>query len=196
MGMTEVMGLLGGLALFLYGMQMMSSGMEAAAGDKMKGILAGTVFTALIQSSSASVGILQALANSNVVTLSSAAFVLFGQNIGTCITAFLAALGTSRNAKRTTIIHIMFNIIGTIIFTSLCMVTPLIAFMEGTAPGNPAAQIANLHTTFNVVTSILLIPFGTLLAVIAEKLLPERAEEESGLRLCYIHSTENMKSGV
>ena len=193
MGMTEVMGLLGGLALFLYGMQMMSSGMEAAAGDKMKGILAGTVFTALIQSSSASVGILQALANSNVVTLSSAAFVLFGQNIGTCITAFLAALGTSRNAKRTTIIHIMFNIIGTIIFTSLCMVTPLIAFMEGTAPGNPAAQIANLHTTFNVVTSILLIPFGTLLAVIAEKLLPERAEEESGLRLCYIHSTENMK---
>ena len=162
----------------------------------MKGILAGTVFTALIQSSSASVGILQALANSNVVTLSSAAFVLFGQNIGTCITAFLAALGTSRNAKRTTIIHIMFNIIGTIIFTSLCMVTPLIAFMEGTAPGNPAAQIANLHTTFNVVTSILLIPFGTLLAVIAEKLLPERAEEESGLRLCYIHSTENMKSGV
>ena len=196
MGMTEVMGLLGGLALFLYGMQMMSSGMEAATGDKMKGILAGTVFTALIQSSSASVGILQALANSNVVTLSSAGFVLFVQNIGTCITAFLAALGTSRNAKRTTIIHIMFNIIGTIIFTSLCMVTPLIAFMEGTAPGNPAAQIANLHTTFNVVTSILLIPFGTLLAVIAEKLLPERAEEESGLRLCYIHSTENMKSGV
>ena len=92
--------------------------------------------------------------------------------------------------------HLLFNIIGTIIFTSLCMVTPLIAFMEGTAPGNPAAQIANLHTTFNVVTSILLIPFGTLLAVIAEKLLPERAEEESGLRLCYIHSTENMKSGV
>lgn len=82
------------------------------------GILAGAAFTALIQSSSASVGILQALAVSGAISLSSAVFVLFGQNIGTCITAVLASIGTSRNAKRATIIHLMFNIIGIIIFYS------------------------------------------------------------------------------
>ena len=192
------------LGVLFIGMDMLGAAMKPLANSEafvqllskfenpLLGILAGAAFTALIQSSSASVGILQVLANSNIVTLSSAAFVLFGQNIGTCITAFLASLGTSRNAKRTTIIHIMFNIIGTIIFTSICMVTPFIGYIEGTAPGNPAAQIANLHTIFNVVTSILLIPFGTSLTFIAEKILPECAEEESGLRLCYIHSAEKM----
>ena len=75
----------------------------------MLGILAGAGFTAVIQSSSASVGILQALANSGVIGLSSAVFVLFGQNIGTCITAVLASIGTSRSAKRATIIHLMFT---------------------------------------------------------------------------------------
>ena len=140
------------------------------------GILAGTVFTALIQSSSASVGILQALANSGVIQLSSSAFVLFGMNIGTCITALLAAIGTNRNARRTTVIHISFNVIGTIVFTTLCIVTPLVSFMENLTPTNPSAQIANLHTTFNLVTSILLIPFGGLLTKFAEKVLPDRGE--------------------
>ena len=102
MTFSDVMGLLGGLALFLYGMQMMSSGLENVAGNKMKqilekltanrflGVLVGAGITAVIQSSSASVGILQALANSGVIGLGSAAFVLFGQNIGTCVTALSA----------------------------------------------------------------------------------------------------------
>lgn len=190
-----------GLGILFIGMDMMSGAMKPLAGSEafisllskfenpILGILAGAVFTAIIQSSSASVGILQALANSGVVSLSSAAFVLFGQNIGTCITAFLASIGTSRNARRTTIIHVTFNVIGTVIFTVLCILTPVIVFMEGTAPGNPAAQIANLHTTFNVVTTLLLIPFGTLLAKLAEKLLPEAAEEEPGLKLQHIRSS-------
>ncbi len=194
-----------GLGILFIGMDMMSGAMKPLANspefvnllsefkNPILGILAGTVFTAIIQSSSASVGILQALANSGVVTLSSAAFVLFGQNIGTCITAFLASIGTSRNAKRTTIIHIMFNIIGTIIFTTLCLLTPIIAFMEGTAPGNPAAQIANLHTTFNIVTTILLIPFGKVLAFAAEKILPDRGEADTGLHLEYIHNYESIQ---
>ncbi|MBQ8558457.1 MAG: Na/Pi cotransporter family protein [Tyzzerella sp.] len=194
-----------GLGVLFIGMDMMGAAMKPLANSEgfvnllsqfenpILGILAGAVFTAIIQSSSASVGILQALANSGVVQLSSAAFVLFGQNIGTCITAFLASIGTSRNAKRTTIIHIMFNIIGTIIFTTLCIVTPLIVFMEGTAPGNPAGQIANLHTTFNVVTSILLIPFGTGLAFLAEKILPDKGEEDTGLHLEYIHNQGNIQ---
>ena len=116
-----ILGLLGGLALFLYGMQMMSNGLEAAAGNRMKeilekltanrflGVLVGAVVTAVIQSSSASVGILQALASNGLIAFPNAVFVLFGQNIGTCITAVLASIGTSRSAKRTTIIHLMFN---------------------------------------------------------------------------------------
>ena len=84
----------------------------------------------LIQSSSASVGILQALATSGLIGLSNAVFVLFGQNIGTCITAVLASIGANRNAKRTTIIHLMFNIIGTAIFTTVCILSPLTSLVE------------------------------------------------------------------
>ena len=191
--------ILAGLGVLFIGMDMMSGAMKPLANSEefvglltkfenpVLGILAGTVFTALIQSSSASVGILQALANSGVIGLSSAAFVLFGQNIGTCVTALLASIGTNRNARRTTVIHISFNVIGTVIFTTLCLVTPLIAFMESLTPTNPSAQIANLHTTFNVVTSLLLIPFGGLLTLLAEKLLPDKGDKkEDGPTLHYL----------
>ena len=131
-----------GLGVLFLGMEMMSSSMmplrdsEAFVGLMTKfsnpvlGILAGAVFTAIIQSSSASVGILQALASNGLIGLPSAVFVLFGQNIGTCITAVLASIGTSRNAKRTTIIHLTFNMIGTVIFTTVCILTPLTALVE------------------------------------------------------------------
>ena len=191
--------ILAGLGVLFIGMDMMSGAMKPLANSEefvslltkfenpVLGILAGTVFTALIQSSSASVGILQALANSGVIGLGSAAFVLFGQNIGTCVTALLASIGTNRNARRTTVIHISFNVIGTVIFTTLCLVTPLITFMENLTPTNPSAQIANLHTTFNVVTSLLLIPFGGLLTLLAEKLLPDKGDKkEEGPTLHYL----------
>ncbi|MBR4083200.1 MAG: Na/Pi cotransporter family protein [Lachnospiraceae bacterium] len=191
--------ILAGLGVLFIGMDMMSGAMKPLANSKefvglltkfenpLLGILAGTVFTALIQSSSASVGILQALANSGAIGLGSAAFVLFGQNIGTCVTALLASIGTSRNARRTTVIHISFNMIGTVIFTTLCLVTPMIVFIEGLTPTNPSAQIANLHTTFNVVTSLLLIPFGGFLTFLAEKLLPDKGDtKEEGPTLLYL----------
>lgn len=155
--------------------------------NPLAGIAMGAVFTAIIQSSSASVGILQALATAGLVPLHSAVFILFGQNIGTCITAVLASIGTRTNAKRTTIIHLMFNIIGTTIFTIICIVTPFVDFMATTAPNNPAAQIANVHTTFNVVTTLLLLPFGTYMASLAEKILPESEKEKDEIkRLKYI----------
>ena len=191
MKITDLISLLGGLGLFLYGMQMMSNGLEAAAGNRMKkilekltanrflGVLVGAGITAAIQSSSASVGILQALAGSGVIGLSQAVYVLFGQNIGTCITAVLAAIGQASNAKRTTIIHMIFNIIGTTIFTIVCILTPFAAFVESLTPDNVAAQIANMHTIFNITTTILLLPFGTYLAKIATKILPDLPEEKS-----------------
>ena len=180
--------ILAGLGILFIGMDMMGNAMKPLAEmesfvnlltkfeNPILGILAGTLFTALIQSSSASVGILQALAGSGAIGLKSAAFVLFGQNIGTCITALLASVGTSRNAKRTTIIHIMFNVFGTCVFTVLCLVTPIISFMGGLTPGNAPAQIANLHTTFNIVTTILLIPVGTHLTKIATMILKDKGE--------------------
>ena len=179
-----------GLGILFIGMDMMSSAMmplrdsEAFISLMTKfsnpflGILAGAVFTAIIQSSSASVGILQALASSGLIGLGNAVYVLFGQNIGTCITAILAAIGTNRNAKRTTIIHLMFNIIGTIIFTMVCILTPLTDLIESITPDNVAAQIANMHTLFNIVTTLLLLPFGTYLAKLATKILPEKKDEK------------------
>ena len=176
--------ILAGLGILFIGMDMMGGSMEPLAqsqsfislltkfSNPILGILAGTIFTAIIQSSSASVGILQALAGSGIVTLDRAAFILFGQNIGTCITAFLAALGANRNAKRTTIIHITFNVIGTIIFTILCITTPLIPVLQGMTESAPK-QITNLHTMFNVTTTLILLPFGTALTKLAQHILPD-----------------------
>lgn len=183
--------IIAGLGVLFIGMDMMSGAMKPLQDSKVFtdmitnfdnpviGILAGAVFTALIQSSSASVGILQALAASGVIGLPQAVYVLFGQNIGTCITAVLAAIGTKINAKRTTVIHLMFNIIGTIIFTCICMASPFVELMESLTPGNPVAQIANVHTTFNIVTTLILLPFGTIMARVAQRILPGSDEEES-----------------
>ncbi|OUP51363.1 Na/Pi cotransporter family protein [Lachnoclostridium sp. An181] len=195
-----------GLGILFIGMELMSSSMMPLRDSEqfislmtkfenpVLGILAGMIFTAIIQSSSASVGILQALATSGLIGLPNAVFVLFGQNIGTCITAVLAAIGTNRNAKRTTVIHLMFNVIGTCIFTILCIVTPLTSVVENFTPDNVAAQIANMHTLFNIVTTILLIPFGTQLAKLATKILPDKEEEtQEVMHLEYIRSTENKK---
>ena len=181
--------IMAGLGVLFIGMEMMSSSMmplrdSQAFVDLMTrfsnpllGIAVGALFTALIQSSSASVGILQALATSGAISFSSSVFILFGQNIGTCITAVLASIGTSRSAKRATIIHLMFNIIGTVLFTILCILFPLADLVASFTPDAPAAQIANMHTTFNIVTTLLLLPLGNQLASLAVRILPEQPEE-------------------
>lgn len=197
--------ILAGLGVLFIGMDMMSSAMSplreseafinlmSTFSNPLLGILAGAGFTAVIQSSSASVGILQALANSGVIGLPSAVFVLFGQNIGTCITAVLASIGTSRNAKRTTIIHLMFNIIGTCIFTTLFLLFPIAYVIDGSLtlpgslgqtiaglmPASHAGQIALVHTSFNIITTIILLPLGNYLAKAAVKILPERPEDKA-----------------
>ena len=176
--------IIAGLGILFLGMNMMSSAMTPLRdmpqfvnivsnfSNPLVGILVGAGFTALIQSSSASVGVMQALAISGVVDLHTAVYVLFGQNIGTCITAVLASIGSSTEAKQTTIIHLSFNILGTIIFTIICMLTPLTDWVMIWTPSNAPQQIANMHTLFNVCTTILLIPFGYKLADFAEKVLP------------------------
>ena len=181
--------ILAGLGVLFIGMDMMSSAMSplreseafinlmSTFSNPLLGIAVGALFTALIQSSSASVGILQALATSGAISFSSSVFILFGQNIGTCITAVLASIGTSRSAKRATIIHLMFNIIGTVLFTILCILFPLADLVASFTPDAPAAQIANMHTIFNIVTTLLLLPLGNQLASLAVRILPEQPEE-------------------
>ncbi len=182
-----------GLGVLFIGMNMMGDSMvplrESEAfveimtkfSNPLLGILAGAVFTAVIQSSSASVGILQTLATTGLISFPNAVFVLFGQNIGTCITAVLASIGTNRSAKRTTIIHLMFNIIGTVVFTTLCLLLPVTDWVGGITPDDPSKQIANMHTIFNIVTTALLVPFGTYLAAFAEKILPDTGDETDGV---------------
>lgn len=187
-----------GLGILFIGMDMMGTAMKPLAEsdsfvslltkfeNPVLGIMAGMIFTAIIQSSSASVGILQALAGSGIIGLSSAAYVLFGQNIGTCITALLASVGTGRNAKRTTIIHIMFNVFGTIVFTILCLSTPLTSMVEGWTPGDAPKQIANLHTMFNIVTTLLLLPVGSVLTKIATFILKDKDEDDGQARTYHL----------
>lgn len=200
-------GIIAGLGVLFIGMDMMSGAMEPLRDsptftnmvtnfdNPVIGILVGAGFTAIIQSSSASVGILQALALSGLIGLPQAVYVLFGQNIGTCITAVLASIGTKIEAKRTTIIHLMFNVIGTIIFTCICLATPFTAFMEGLTPGNPVQQIANVHTAFNIITTLLLLPFGNVMAAVATRILPAKEEEEGTERkLLYLHPIDGRKT--
>lgn len=187
--------ILAGLGILFIGMENMGAAMEPLRESEMfinlmtqfdnplVGILAGAGFTAIIQSSSASVGILQTLAGGGLITFSNSVFVLFGMNIGTCITSVLAAIGTNRSAKRTTVIHLMFNVIGTVLFTVLCLTLPIADFVGSFTPGSPKAQIANMHTIFNLVTTVLLIPFGTLLAKAATKILPDTKEEAENTSL-------------
>ncbi len=186
--------ILAGLGILFIGMGMMSDAMhplresEAFVGlmtqfsNPILGILAGALFTAIIQSSSASVGILQALALAGLIDFRAAVFVLFGQNIGTCITAVLASIGTNRAAKRTTIIHLSFNLIGTAVFTIVCLLLPVTDWVSALSPDNMSQQIANMHTVFNITTTLLLLPFGAFLAKFAEKILPDRKEELTGVR--------------
>lgn len=179
-----------GLGILFIGMNLMSESMLplqdsptfihllTTISNPFLAVIVGTLFTALIQSSSASVGILQTLANSGLIPLSSSIYIIFGQNIGTCITAILAALSANRNAKRTTIIHLAFNIIGTLIFMVLIQGIPFVDWIVNLTD-NPAAQIAHTHTIFNVISTLIFLPFGHYLAKLAETLLPITEQERN-----------------
>ena len=198
-GLQHMGQLLAGLGILFIGMDIMSASMEplreipafvhlmATLSNPVLGIAFGAVFTALIQSSAASVGILQTLAAAGVVEFSGAVYVLFGQNIGTCITAVMASFGTSRDAKRATCVHLLFNVIGTVLFTALVMILPLTELIESMVPG-PMAQIAAMHVIFNLATTIVLFPFGDALVRLVTRILPDIVEDEKddGMRLFYL----------
>lgn len=182
-----------GFATLMFGMDYMSSAVEPLKdvpqftgiltmfSNPILGILAGALLTAVIQSSSASVGILQALAVTGSITVSSAFPIILGQNIGTCITALISSVGTSKNGKRTAVIHLIFNALGVaaamIIFYALKGILKLPLFEEGINAGS----IAAIHTTFNVFSTVLLFPFGKWLEKLACIIIPNGKDENSEL---------------
>lgn len=143
------------------------------------GVLVGIIVTCLVQSSAATIGMLIALASQDIITFNAAIPVLFGDNIGTCVTALLASIGTNLNARRAAVAHVMFNITGTMIF--LLLLPWFREFVYLISPDQPARLIANAHTSFNILNTCLFLPFVSPFTKLVEKLLPGEVKiEEKG----------------
>ncbi|MCT4508729.1 MAG: Na/Pi cotransporter family protein [Tepidibacter sp.] len=145
--------------------------------NPLLGILMGFGLTVIVQSSSASMGILLALASEGLMPLSSALPILYGENIGTCVTALLSSIGASKNAKRAAIMHLTFNIIGTTIF-ALILSTPITAIVTKFNPTDVTRQIANAHTLFNIINVVVQFPFAMFIVKIAMTIIPEKEDEK------------------
>ena len=180
-----------GFATLMFGMDTMSGAVAGlkdvpafaqlfvAFKNPVLGVLAGAVLTGIIQSSSASVGILQALAVTGQVSYAAAIPIIMGQNIGTCVTALLSSVGTNKNARRAAVVHLMFNVIGVVVLlTAFCIVkavfAPSILQMPATMYG-----IAVAHSCFNVICTALLLPCGGLLEKLAVRLVPDGPQEKA-----------------
>ncbi len=186
-----------GLGILFVGMDAMTAAMEPLrdwqgfrdmmelAKNPLVGVLAGAGVTALLQSSSASVGILQALAATGAISLQASLFILFGQNIGTCVTALLASVGANRTAKRAAVVHLLFNVIGAALFIVLALVLPLASWIETLAGANLRLQIAFAHIIFNVVTTLLLLPISGLLEKLAYLVVRGEDKQQEPMRLEY-----------
>lgn len=189
-----------GFAVLMFGMDMMSGAVKPLAdvpefreillmfSNPVLGMFAGAVLTAIIQSSSASVGILQALCSTGSVTFSSALPIIMGQNIGTCVTALISSIGANKNAKRAAVVHLYFNLIGTIVFMlAVYAVNGIFKLPFWEQATNPA-DVAVIHSIFNVTATLLLLPFSKMLEKLAFLTIPEdmqmqtQTEEEGAVR--------------
>ncbi|MGM9568375.1 MAG: Na/Pi cotransporter family protein [Clostridia bacterium] len=179
-----------GFTVLMFGMDFMSSAVEPLAeseafasllvkfSNPVLGILAGALITAILQSSSASVGILQALAISGILPFSAAIPIIMGQNIGTCVTALLSCIGTSTNAKRAAMVHLYFNVIGTIIFLVMFYALSSVFQFGFLSENITASQIAIVHTTFNIVATLCLLPFTSLLERLAVATIRDHSDHQ------------------
>ena len=186
----DIGNILLGFAVLMFGMQTMSGAVEPLAevpeftslllkfSNPVAGILAGTILTAIIQSSSASVGILQALCMTGAVPYSAAFPIIMGQNIGTCVTALLSAIGATKNAKRAAMIHLYFNLIGTIVFMSVFyIINAAVDFPFWSQMATPAT-IAITHSIFNITATIVWLPFSNLLVKLATLTIRDDKSDE------------------
>lgn len=192
--------IIAGFGILFLGMNIMSESLTLLEGaewfvsmmssfdNPIMALLIGLVATAILQSSSATVGILQTLAGAGLVNLSTGLYMVLGCNIGTCATALLASIGTNTNARRTAIMHLINKIIGAVVFTVLLYVLPIAQWIASLSPGDPVWQIANFHTFFNILNTLLLLPFGKAIIAFTEKVIPNGPEddEDDGMRLKYL----------
>ena len=174
-----------GFATLMFGMDTMSGAVEGLRDvpqfqqlfimfqNPILGVIAGAVLTAVIQSSSASVGILQALSSTGQITLAAAVPIIMGQNIGTCVTAILSSVGTTKNAKRTALVHLMFNILGTVICLVIYMIVTALVEIPLLQSGADRFTISICHTCFNIACTALLLPSGALLEKLVCKIVPD-----------------------
>lgn len=186
----DVGGILIGFAILMFGMDMMSSSVEGLAdnpefgqvllmfSNPLFGILAGALLTAIIQSSSASVGILQALAVTGSVTFSSAIPIIMGQNIGTCATALISCIGAKKNAKRAALVHLYFNIIGTILILALFYGINIFVNFKFLNDSITPAGVAGVHTAFNICATALLLPFNKVIGKLACLTIKDKDNED------------------
>lgn len=196
---TKTTGLvLIGFGLLFIGMATMSSAMKplrdmdsftsilAQFKNPILGILAGALLTAVIQSSSATMGILLAMAGTGLIDFQSSIYIVLGFNIGTCITAALSVIGANKTAKRAAMIHLMFNVIGSVIFIALTQIFPsIITGVEGLAK-TTKLQLAYFHTIFNVSMTLLLIPFTNALVFLSKKIIPGEDPVKEEMKLKYL----------
>lgn len=178
-----------GFAILMFGMEMMSGAVEPLAdvpeftniltmfSNPILGLIAGTVLTAVIQSSSASVGILQALCATGSVSFATALPIIMGQNIGTCVTAMISSIGAKKNAKRAALVHLYFNIIGTLVFMIAFYSINAVVHFSFLGHSANAAGIAVIHSVFNIVATVLLLPFRKGLVKLAYLTMPDSEED-------------------
>ena len=188
--------MLGFMAL-MTGMDLMSSSMSFLKGEAwfadlmvsftnpIVGIIFGAILTAVIQSSSASVGILQGLCSTGVVTYGAALPIILGQNIGTCITAIMGAIGANRNARRTAMVHLLFNVVGAVMFAVIFYGLGIFIEWKFLSDSVQAWDISVIHTAFNIIATAVLMPLNGLLVKMAYALVPEVKEPEKTELLDY-----------
>ena len=184
-----------GFAVLMFGMDTMSAAvsglsevesfrnMFVAFENPLFGVLAGTLLTAIIQSSSASVGILQALAVTGQVSYGAAIPIIMGQNIGTCITAILSSVGTNKNAKRAAVVHLAFNVIGTIVWLTVFWIIKALLAPQLLNESASLVGIAIAHSTFNILCTALLLPLSGMLEKVAYRIVPESKSKEQDAEL-------------
>ena len=174
-----------GFATLMFGMEAMSGAvsglrdlpefqnMFVAFTNPVLGVLAGAILTAIIQSSSASVGILQALASTGAVTYGAAIPIIMGQNIGTCITAIISAVGANKNAKRAALVHLSFNVIGTVVWLSIFCIVKAVAVPAILGKSASLMGIAVCHSAFNILCTMLMLPLAGMLEKMVKKMIPD-----------------------
>jgi phosphate:Na+ symporter len=186
---SRIGGIILGFGILFVGLTLMTQAMEPLKNNEgfqsllvnfknpVIGVLVGALFTAVVQSSSAAVGVLQSLAVLGLIGLDSAVYVILGENIGTCITAIIASIGKNTNAKRVAGIHLMIKILGTIVYLIVLAILPVIVnWVASWSPENVSRQIANFHTLFNLSITVLLFPLVKPMVAVIKKILPDKNE--------------------